>query len=219
MVFWQLLLVILAVGGWFHSIILLHKINTENSIQSVYQNWELLLIDYKHVFSCTLHISYFINDVHIVYSGVHTVDGNVRYLFVEKGDGWSRDGSVQKINLHISTFAKSNLKQFCCLSLNQNFHDKMLHMWKALADESLSKQCMFRLGICVLWRVWPEAYFNSRDGNENFSLSISCSRREREFLCLNLGLRDENENRDWDNSRKNFWELHLLLVNWLIFQK
>merc|ERR1711997_256804 len=43
-------------------------------------------------------------------------------------------------------------------------------------------------------RVRREAYFNSRDGNENFFLSISCSRREREFLFLNLVLRDENEN-------------------------
>ena len=34
--------------------------------------------------------------------------------------------------------------------------------------------------------VWREAYFNSRDGNENFFLSISCSRREREFLSFNL---------------------------------
>ena len=40
--------------------------------------------------------------------------------------------------------------------------------------------------------VWGEAYFNSRDGNENFFLSISCSRRE--FLSLNLVLQDENEN-------------------------
>ena len=40
------------------------------------------------------------------------------------------------------------------------------------------------------------SFFQShvRDGNENFSLSISCSRREREFLFLNLVLRDENEN-------------------------
>ena len=40
------------------------------------------------------------------------------------------------------------------------------------------------------------SFFQShvRDGNENFSLSISCSRREREFLSLNLVLRDENEN-------------------------
>ena len=33
-------------------------------------------------------------------------------------------------------------------------------------------------------------------GNENFFLSISCSRREREFLSLNLEFRDENENQD-----------------------
>merc|ERR1712192_15572 len=40
------------------------------------------------------------------------------------------------------------------------------------------------------------SFFQShvRDGNENFSLSISCSRREPEFLFLNLVLRDENEN-------------------------
>ena len=30
-------------------------------------------------------------------------------------------------------------------------------------------------------RVWRESYFNSRDGNENFFLLISCSRQEREF--------------------------------------
>ena len=42
---------------------------------------------------------------------------------------------------------------------------------------------------CIVWR---EAYFNSRDGNEIFILSISCSRRE--FPSLNLVLRDENEN-------------------------
>ena len=87
--------------------------------------------------------------------------------------------------------------------------------------------------------VWREAFFNSRDGNENCFRLISCSRREREFLSLNLVLRDknenfflliscfetrtrisfinlrhrdENENRDWDNSRENSRELHLLLV-------
>ena len=41
---------------------------------------------------------------------------------------------------------------------------------------------------------WREAYFNSREGNENFFLSISCSRQERQFLSLNLVLRDANEN-------------------------
>ena len=45
------------------------------------------------------------------------------------------------------------------------------------------------------------------------------SRREREFLFFNLRLRDENENRYWDNSRENFRELHLLLLYWLIFSK
>ena len=38
------------------------------------------------------------------------------------------------------------------------------------------------------------SFFQShvRDGNENFSLLISCSRWEREFIFLNLVLRDEN---------------------------
>ena len=40
--------------------------------------------------------------------------------------------------------------------------------------------------LMVKTSVWREAYFNSRDGNENFFLSISCSRREREFLSFNL---------------------------------
>ena len=67
-------------------------------------------------------------------------------------------------------------------------------------------------------RVWREAYFNSWDGNENFCLSISCSRHEREFLSLNLVLRDENENRDWDNSRENFLRITFLACL-LIFSK
>ena len=99
--------------------------------------------------------------------------------------------------------------------------------------------------LVMVWgSVWREAFFNSRDGNENFFLLISCSRREREFLSLilvlrdenenfllsiswfetrisffNLGHRDENGNRDWDNSRVNFRELHFLLVYWQIFSK
>ena len=58
------------------------------------------------------------------------------------------------------------------------------------------------------------SFFQShvRDGNENFLLSISCFETRTRISSFNLGLRDENENRDWENSRENFRELHLLLV-------
>ena len=65
------------------------------------------------------------------------------------------------------------------------------------------------------------SFFQShvRDENEIFFLSISCFETRTRISFFNLGLRDENENRDWDNSRENFRELHLLLVYWLIFSK
>ena len=64
--------------------------------------------------------------------------------------------------------------------------ESMIHLWKRFVDWfTLSK---------LHSSVWREAYSNSRDGNEKFYISISCSRREWEFLSLNLVLRDENEN-------------------------
>ena len=53
------------------------------------------------------------------------------------------------------------------------------------------------------------SFFQShvRDGNENFSLSISCSRREREFLFLNLVFRDKNN---------NFFQSHALNKNFFL---
>ena len=41
--------------------------------------------------------------------------------------------------------------------------------------------------------VQREPYFNFRDGIENICLSISCPRRDREFLSSSLMLRDEIE--------------------------
>ena len=65
------------------------------------------------------------------------------------------------------------------------------------------------------------SFFQShvRDGNENFFPSISCFKTRTRISFFNLGHRDENKNQDWDNSRKNFREFHLLLVYWLIFSK
>ena len=51
-----------------------------------------------------------------------------------------------------------------------------------------------------------------RDEIENFFLLISCFETRTRISFINLRHRDENENRDWDNSRENFRELHLLLV-------
>ena len=82
--------------------------------------------------------------------------------------------------------------------------------------------------------VWQEAYFNFRDENEKFFLSISCfvtrisffvscaSRQEREFLVFlffNRGL--QYENRDWYNSRKNFgkWNFSWPLECFFLLQK
>ena len=42
--------------------------------------------------------------------------------------------------------------------------------------------------------VWRQALFNFRDEKENFFPSVSCSRREWEFLSFNLVFRDKNEN-------------------------
>ena len=58
-----------------------------------------------------------------------------------------------------------------------------------------------------------------RDKIENFFLLISCFEMRTRISFINLRHRDENENRDWDNSRENFRELHLLLVYWQIFSK
>ena len=41
--------------------------------------------------------------------------------------------------------------------------------------------------------VQRDAYFSFRDGIENICLSISCPRRDREFLSSGLTLRDEIE--------------------------
>ena len=61
-------------------------------------------------------------------------------------------------------------------------------------------------------RVWQETYFNSRDENKNFFLSISCSKQKREYLFFNLGFQNKNQNHNWNNPRENFRELHSLLV-------
>ena len=58
-----------------------------------------------------------------------------------------------------------------------------------------------------------------RDEIENFFLLISWFETRTRISFMNLRHRDENENRDWDNSRENFRELHLLLVYWQIFSK
>ena len=50
-----------------------------------------------------------------------------------------------------------------------------------------------------------------RDENENFFLSISCFETRTRISFFNLGLRDENENRDYDNSRENFREMSIVL--------
>ena len=50
-----------------------------------------------------------------------------------------------------------------------------------------------------------------RDEKENFFLSISCFETRTRISFFNLGLRDENENRDYDNSRENFREMNIVL--------
>ena len=95
---------------------------------------------------------------------------------------------MHSFNLNDNQSAKSTFDQ---LDFQWHYSQHILisnfHQWRySVCDEK---------PISILKTETRISFFQSqdRDGNENFFLSISCSRREREFLSLNLVLRDENE--------------------------
>ena len=68
---------------------------------------------------------------------------------------------------------------------------------------------MSRIHISSIWlflKILPYFQFRTVSGKKLFP------RWEREFLSFNLVFRDENENRDKNNSRKIFQECNFLLV-------
>ena len=103
----------------------------------------------------------------------------------------------QFMSVHISPYQPISAHVCPCLPISVH-----VRVWREAYFNSRDGNENFFLTISCSWR---EAYFNSRDGNENFFLLISCSRREREFLSLNLVLRDENENfifQSWASRRE-----------------
>ena len=89
--------------------------------------------------------------------------------------------------------------------------------WVKISQSDCCCGCLFQ--FLRQEREFPPFSLMLRDEIENFFLSISCFETRTGISFINLRHRDENENRDWDNSRENFRELHLLLVYWQIFSK
>ena len=77
----------------------------------------------------------------------------------------------------------------------------LVYLWTSMKGSSYDQLfiMLFMAWSVFLLNILPfsvqrEPNFNFRDGIENICLSISCPRRDRDFLSFNLVLRDEHEN-------------------------